>query len=300
MRIILYGYYGHGELCDDFLADATRKTVEKISGDVQWVSPGYDADLVVLGGGSLLGENAVIDELCALLRSTDIPFAIFGTGVRDTAPGPFVDTLKYLWQRARSISVRGETSRQRLRDWGLDVGKIQTLGDPIFLTEPLGLEKKGYIGGVVRPTPTSYPGHMKASLDYLSRRRKEPVRLFSFCDAQLDDVSNRQTGYESHSLDAAGTRRAIAESSFWYGNRLHAFCLALLEGTPAIGVEIEFQKVEDVCSTLSYPFWTLPRSDIKTVYDNLLAHWMNLYVQTEISRMGWNLTAQLTDIMRGV
>lgn len=281
-KVMLFGYYGVGELCDDFMATATKQTFEELSKrTIQWVSPGEPADLIILGGGSLLGDNLYLDQLCNILAHTDCPFAIFGTGVRDIETGAFLPRLQYLWDRAAFVSVRGETSWQRLHLWGIDTSKIQFLGDPIFLSSPLGLEKKGYIGGVIRPTPICPPARMKAAFDYLHAVRNQPVKLFSFCEPQLDGATNKASGYDSYVFDAVQTRKGIAEASFWFGNRLHAFCLALIEGVPAIGVEIEFRKVEDVCSTLNYPYFTYGGYPIEHTYYHLMQDWDTKYIQVQ-------------------
>lgn len=300
LKVVLYGYYGVGELCDDFMADATKKTFEELSDrPIEWVAPNVKPDLVVLGGGSLLGTNLYLEQFCNLVQHWDCPVAIFGTGARDVERGDFLPGLRYLWQRASSISVRGETSRKRLEQWGLDTSKIESLGDPIFLSEPSRLEKQGYIGGVIRPTPNTYPDWMKRSLTQISGLRLEPVKLFSFCEAQGDGASNKSAGCDSYVLDGRQTRQAIAKSSFWFGNRLHAFCLALIEGVPAIGVEVEFMKVEDVCSTLNYPFWIYPLQGAETAYMLLTSKqdYIHDATQLKIATIAQNLRSQAREIL---
>lgn len=304
LRIMLFGFYGVGEYCDDYMADAAKKTFEEVSArHIQWVSPKEPADLIILGGGSLLGTNTYFDELQSIIKRNDCPFAIFGTGVRDIEKGDFLPGLQELWRRAASISVRGETSRRRLYEWGLNIRKIGALGDPIFLTKPLLLESKNYIGGVVRPTFVEDSAWMKTVLDWLHTTRQQPVKLFSFCQQQHDDLGNQATGYESLVLDADATRRGIAESSFWFGNRLHAFCLALIEGIPAIGVEIEFQKVQDVCSTLSYPGFMkhidYPLSFHVRLHEILMNDWYETQwrLKGKIAEICHNLIGQAQEIL---
>lgn len=300
LRAMLYGFYGVGELCDDFMAIATKETFEEVSErKIQWVSPSEPADMIILGGGSLLGDNLVLDQFCRIIKDRECPFAIFGTGVRDIDKGNFLGSLQYLWDRAASISVRGETSRERLKRWGIDTGKIETLGDPIFLSKPVGLERKDYIGGVIRPTATSSPAWMKSAFDFFHATQNQPVKLFSFCEAQLDGVGNKSSGYENYVLDASQTRRAIAEASFWFGNRLHAFCLALVEGVPTIGVEIEFRKVEDVCSILAYPYWVYGGNPFEETYYRLLGSWDTTHkqVQEKITSIRHNLRSQAQHIL---
>lgn len=297
LRIILYGFYGVGELCDDFMAIATRETFEELSGrKIQWVSLGEPADLVVLGGGSLLG-SVPMEQLRAAIK--ECPFCIFGTGVRDTQKGGFLQSIEYLWGRAASISVRGETSRERLEQWGVDTGKIETLGDPIFLSKPSDAAREGYIGGVIRPINGCSGVWMSNVFEFLRNTRGQPVKLFSFCESQFDKFSNELSGYENYSLDARETRNAIARASFWFGNRLHAFCLALIESVPAIGVEIEFRKVEDVCSTLDYPYWVNAGTQFKQKYYRLVENWdtIDRRVQEKIATVRANLRSQVRYIL---
>jgi len=300
LKVMLYGFYGFGELCDDFMATAIRETFEELTDrKIQWVSPTEPADLIVLGGGSLLGSNLLLEQLCTIVKDRECPFCIFGTGVRDIEKGNFMRDLQYLWERAVSISVRGKTSTERLKHWGFDTGKIVTLGDPVFLSKPMGLEKQDYIGGVIRPTTASSATWMRNAFDFLRATRKQPVKLFSFCEAQLDRVSNELSGYENYALDAYQTRNAIARASFWFGNRLHAFCLALIESVPAIGIEIEFRKVEDVCSTLGYPYWVYAGNPFEEKYFQLVENWNTIdrQVQEKIATIRRNLRSQAQHIV---
>lgn len=301
LKLALYGYYGVGEYCDDYMADATKQTFEEVSEQrIEWVHHNdKDADMIILGGGSLLGENLYLDLLCALLKERDCPFAIFGTGVRDVDRGEFIPKLQYLFQRASSISVRGETSVERLKSWGIDTARIDTIGDPIFLSAPLELESKNYIGGVIRPTSHGYADWMRRSLGFLQTKLLLPVQLFSFCEAQHDGSANKFSGFDSYVLDAQQTRRGIAESAFWFGNRLHAFCLALIEGIPSIGVEIEFRKVEDVCSTIDYPYWLYPGQSVESMHRQLSERWNDNkdYWQKTILLTAYHLTCQAEEIL---
>ena len=301
IKIQLYGFYGVGELCDDFMAITTKNTFEEISErPIQWIPPGVPPDLIILGGGSLLG-SVPLYNLRAILEKTDCPFCIFGTGVRDTQKGPFLPDLQYLWNRASSIFVRGETSVDRLKQWGIDTAKIETLGDPIFLSDPSNIEKEGYIGGVIRPTICNGTW-MKNSFGFLHNTRNQPVKLFNFCEQQLDKFCNELTEYESYSLDVNQTWKGIAKSSFWFGNRLHAFCAALIGGVPTIGVEIEFKKIEDVCTTLDYPYWVYAGNSIETKYYQLIENWDNInkQLQDKIATIRNNLRNQIKHILEMV
>lgn len=140
---------------------------------------------------------------------------------------------------------------------------------------------------------------MSKAFDFLSTTRHQPVKLFSFCEAQFDKYSNELSGYENYSLDARETRNSIAKASFWFGNRLHAFCLALIESVPTIGVEIEFRKVEDICSTIDYPYWVYAGGQFEQKYYRLVENWNTIdsQVKERIATICGNLRSQVRYIL---
>jgi len=287
----IIGYYGQGELCDDLLLHLTKRTFDSL-GEIEWHSrDGGDLDLLILGGGSLLGVPHTV--LRRYLERSSCVFCIFGTGFRGINPNDSgLEDLIYLWERADMIAVRGKVSVERLDGLGLDVSKISVLGDPIFLMDGRRAEKE-YIGGVTRPHNVDLEW-MKQVFEFLRGEIGQEVRLFSFCDGQ-GDMIGEELGYttrsligESYSEDAVlrggpsfqsimeGSCAAVYRSSFWFGNRLHPFCVALVNSVPTIGVEIEFRKVEDVCSTLDYPYWTranAPLEELREMYYRLTSGW---------------------------
>ena len=75
------------------------------------------------------------------------------------------------------------------------------------------------------------------------------------------------------SMGFEDTYNCICRSSFWFGNRLHPFCVALINGVPAMAVEVEFGKVADVCSTIGYPHWVNPNDNLREAYVRLMSDW---------------------------
>jgi len=311
MRGDVLGYYGCGELCDDLLLHLIKKTFDSL-GEIEWhPKDGGGLDLLILGGGSLLGlPNAFLKEY---LERSSCVFCIFGAGFRGINPNDSgLDDLRFLWERADLIAVRGRVSVERLDGLGFDVSKISALGDPIFLMDGKSAGEE-CVGGVTRPYNVDL-GWMKQIFEFLRREIGQEVRLFSFCDGQGDligeELSYRTQSFidESYSKDAVlrgdhsfqsimeSSCAAVYRSSFWFGNRLHPFCVALINSIPTIGVEIEFRKVEDVCSTLDYSYWiraNAPLEEFKEMYYKLTSNWkkVNEGVQKRIAGIKEDLRA---------
>jgi len=264
MKIGLVGFYGFNAYSDEFLAKAIQDEFNRHA-EIKWqILPlGHgsykDLDLVILGGGSLLGHP--FSELQNYLKSSETPFVIFGTGVRE-----FQDMggLRYLWDRASLIAVRGAVSLERLDEAGFNTSKISVCGDPIFLFEDEQLDKNPVMGGVFRPHRNVDSAWLDHAFDTIQELRGEPPMLIQFSSAQGDK------GFP-FTLEEA--YYGICKSSFWFGNRLHPFCIALINNIPAIAVEMEFRKVEDVCSTIEYPHWVKSGDNIIEVYGHLMQNW---------------------------
>ena len=310
MRAEIIGFFGAGELCDDLCLHMIRETFNSLCDDIKW-HPRDDKglDLLILGGGSLLGGS--LSLLKNGLEKSSCVFCIFGTGFRETNLKAFtrsgLENMKYTWNRADIIAVRGKTSVERLDKLGFDVSKISALGDPVFLLEGKKAEKE-YVGGVIRPQPYNLNHElMKQRFEFLRSEIGQKVRLFSFCDHQ-GDMIGEELGFRTQSLLENYSEKALIRgdpsfrkvmedscaavyrSSFWLGNRLHPFCVALINSVPTIGVEIEFRKVEDVCSTLNYPYWIradAPIEEFKEMYYKLTDNWekVNEDVQKKITEI---------------
>lgn len=186
MRIGLVGFYGYNAYSDDLIALAIKEAFnERI--DIDWrILPlgGGDyggLDLVVLGGGSLLGLQ--LSNLVTGLQRTSTPFVIFGPGFRSNE-NPV--SLQYLWDRAAFIGVRGEISVEGLQAAGLDASKIGFLGDPIFLLRNRKLSSDGCVRGVIRPHAGIDCGWMHEFLEWIASERGKSMQLLGFSASQRD------------------------------------------------------------------------------------------------------------------
>lgn len=279
LNIGLYGYYNSGEFCDDYLEMAIKRTLNKIAGEygigLIYNDKKLSPDGVILGGGSIIG----IEYNFGNVINTKVPFYIFGSGFRGINSNR-IELFQNLWNRASLIALRGEVSKHKLEKLGFDTSKVDILGDPIFLCEnhlknnENSENRKSFIGGVFRPYFTR-DDTIKKIYEYLSKIRCEDVKLFTFAKSQGDDIGGRRIGFNTiDNLGAIQTYREMRNASFWFGNRLHPFCIALIHGIPTIGLDIEFDKVEDVCSSIDYPYYikneNLYLDSFRKMYVNLM------------------------------
>lgn len=269
MNIGLIGYYGYEAYSDEFILKAIQNAFNE-EADIKWSiiqigNPVYpkNLDLIIIGGGSLLG--APFHGLKTYLETREIPLVIFGTGVRELKDETMGE-LQYLWNKASLIGVRGATSVERLEKRGFDTSKISLYGDPIFLLKNEHQNKDNYIKGVIRPSPTTQNNitWMKDSFNILCKKTQRDSRIIPFSLPQGD---------HGVKLGLEQTYQEVCSASFWFGNRLHPFCIALINDIPSIAVEIEFRKVEDVCSTINYPYWIKLGDNVVEIYDVLIRNW---------------------------
>ena len=270
MNIMLVGFYEENAYSDDFLGKAVRDAFNVESGDtitwrtVNFMSPlmmDFDADLVIMGGGSLLGVPMPVLE--RYLKRDDTPFIVLGTGVRFSNGMP-IKNSKYLLDRSSLLSVRGLLSLKEVNTLGDYSDKIRPCGDPIFLLNDEHQEKDAFLKGVLRPRSSYDNIWMEKCFLGLSSKMNLPIQLIPMSQNQgdLGEVLGFNETYDE-----------VCRASFWFGNRLHPFCVALINNIPAIAVEIEFNKVEDACSIIKYPYWVHPGDDIYKTCDLLAQNW---------------------------
>lgn len=291
MKIGIYGHYGHGEFCDDYIEMAIKNTFDNITETKnEWVrlpSNDYNLDLILLGGGSILG----VDYDYNILKKTNIPFYIFGSGFRDSENS---FNVQYLLDRSSGAFVRGKVSKQKLESLNIDTSKIVGFGDPIFLCRKKTVVSKNFIGGVFRPYITDKK-IMGQIFGYLKTERKQNIKLFSFSKPQTDHLGASSIGYKTVDADVIQTYNEMIKSSFWFGNRLHPFSIALIYDIPTIGLDIEFDKVEDLCSSIHYNYYIknedLNIDTFRCMYNNVIKNHevIDKNVQTEISIVRNNL-----------
>lgn len=156
-KILYLGWIGYGNIGDDLLFDVFRKMVSDISPDivVNYYCPFTnkninlkDYDLVVLGGGSLLGKHTESSTSPFVLYSLKvaqegIPLAIWGSGI-DVRTREYADNFlnsyigkkkdatlssnpyyKTLIDYSKATGVRGNLTK-----YIINMDKVKIIGDP--------------------------------------------------------------------------------------------------------------------------------------------------------------------------
>jgi len=291
MRIGLIGFFNAGAYSDDLIEHVTKKLLSELNDDIIFDStllnvcingtaPVYlnSFDLIIHAGGSLLGKctHFPVRDIVSWKDTVKTPLAIFGPGYRlepDKEPLNSVrrHRLQTLFDRAEVISVRGHTTIKYIKMNGIDVSKVDSVGDPVmacgrwFKTDPK------YIMGNVRNIDDEEIKHssnakvhkvMAEIYDWLIEHYGLPLKLVSFhhntsedndVDGALAVKKLMEYGedvdiiYHSSFSDAVNS---MINAVFWFGQRLHPTIFAAVHGIPFVGVEYQFDKMLDWAGTV--------------------------------------------------
>lgn len=297
IKIGLYGYFHKNAYCDDLIMQCTEKllkaqTTEEIQFEEQIGNNLNEErlnsfDLIIICGGSSLanGTPAIFAD-----DRIKVPLCIFGTGYRKEDGGlseTACNNLNRIFKKAAVISVRGHRTLHWLTKYGIDCSNVIGLGDPVFAFSPTDYgigstdDHIDCIGGNIRTNVIqSYhnPDTEKFLVDIyniLKRKYNKRIKLFSFsyADGDNDLEAAKRWGYKIGYMDLKETVKELAKCSFWIGQRLHPFVVSLCVGIKAIGIEYQFEKMWDCCSTINYPYWlwsTATKKDFVEMYEKLV------------------------------
>lgn len=277
-NIRLIGWHGFGASGDDLLGICVKQVLTSAAQDlgipIEFTnSP--DADLIVVGGGTLLGYDSM--NIFELAKGSNAPLVFFGGGFRREQrrlypmyQKRFVELMK----RASLKGVRGYISKQLFIHNGIT--DVEVIGDPglLFdatLVEPLKGDFK--IGVVVRNMgktgESQYVTNEKMQeiiaqvCDFLAARHNAAFYFF-------DLAKNR------HDSDAEGARNTIAkmkrssavkEIVYMHGDplidfsyigqmdylvsqRLHPTLIAWLQKKPCVAFDYQFMKNADFMNSI--------------------------------------------------
>lgn len=291
MKIGLIGYFNAGAYSDDLIEYTTKRVLSSIRPNIEFDSsllsrcaggtdPEYlnSFDVIVHAGGSLLGKctHYPIRDIADWTDRVKTPIAIFGTGYRyepDKEPlnAEMKQRLQLLFSRAEVISLRGHRTVFYLKQNGIDVSKIHSLGDPVMACD-IKLERNPhYIMGNVRNMPVNEVQHsttenvqrlMAEIYDWLIDHWGVHLKLVSF--RHNIDYDNDLKGAEQvkHKMKHGDKVHIVSsnnfidafeqmrESAFWFGQRFHPSVFAGIQGIPFVGVEYQFDKMLDWISTV--------------------------------------------------
>lgn len=291
MKIGLIGYFGVGAYSDDLIEYVTKQLFLEINPDITFDStiilrgplgsdPAYlnRFDLLVHCGGSFLGKCTYfpIRNMDEWYDKVETPLAIFGAGYRyepDKEPlnPDQKKRLNLLFAKSEVTTLRGHRTMHHLKQNGIDVSKVSSLGDPVMACPiKLNISPKIIVGNVrnmpeieiQHASTTNVHVFMASVYDWLIEYYHKPLMLISFRHNIAED--NDCTGAEKTRklmrnkamvtikrpdgfLEAVNL---MSETCFWFGQRLHPTMFAAIQGMPFVGVEYQFGKLLDWYSTV--------------------------------------------------
>lgn len=303
-KILLLGWYGYNAIGDDIMAEVTKhlffEEAEKRSIKLQFVplsilkdfkyrmihSYLFKNDLIVIGGGSILGFDTMnlymtlfgFDRLNLhkISRNRKTPLVIFGGGFRrekEKLPEKDRIHMKKLFDKAILKGVRGPVSQQLFVSKGI-VNEVEVIGDPALSFYPTHLDNKlnsdFTVGMDVRFMKTGEPQYIKneeiyaifAKLaDYFVEEGAQ-IYFFSFTENEHDsdtEAAKKVIKMMKHknnpklipfSNNALKMCSLIRKFDYLISQRLHPCILGWVQKVPNIGFEYQFLKTTDFMNSI--------------------------------------------------
>ena len=321
-KICLIGWYGKGGVGDDIIADCIKRaSIAKASEkgiDIEFVKKIDESDLILIGGGSLLGFDCL--NLGKKLKKVNKPIVILGAGYRREKRAldeKNAYVFKKIISRASLVGVRGYVSKQMLlQNRIINNEEVEVIGDPAFLFDPISgkdFGEKFRIGMVVRNANRLEPQYVNNKLihkkfaelgDYLVRRFKAKLYFFSFIENIFESdtkgarktlkmmTSSRQAEIMNRIADPRKLGSMMGEMNLVVSQRLHPCLLAWLQGVPSIGFDYQFNKTIDVMNSIGMDEFVIRTDELslnsyKKKLDRLIEDREIIISQAKISIKYW-------------
>lgn len=241
-------------------------------------------NLLVLCGGSLLGKCTFqpVNTIAQWHRQVKTPIAIFGTGYRyerlyDPLPPVMRERMTILFERAYPIMLRGKRSVQHCERNGIPTKNVTCLGEPIIGAGYKVATRRKVLGGNVRNMPleeaqytdnSSVQKQLSQIYDWLIEETNLPLELLSFREVEGDSdlegclkVARMMKHGASVSIIHDGGIGGVLQymnHTFWFGARCHPAVYCAEVGTPFVGYECQFNKMEDFLSVHDSKLYMTP------------------------------------------
>jgi polysaccharide pyruvyl transferase WcaK-like protein len=240
------------------------------------------ADIVVSAPGGFLHDFYPIEDR---LRGFEValalgkPLLLLGQSVGPFWKGQSLRRIPEVLNRAAAICIRDQTSREHLLQAGVNPARIRFTGDAAFLWRRLAPELFQPKDGLIKKVALSFrawpPGDTVAVEQTIAKAERLCRFLLDRLEGELVFLSTCQgiPGYVDDSeiavriverlprelrdccqihrgrLDPRALIRAFGACDAFIGMRLHGCLLAMLGGTPAMGLGYE-QKTHDIFQQL--------------------------------------------------
>lgn len=237
---------------------------ELLAPEIELVGMEEEADLALLGGGTLINQSEwLIDSFAAALDRCG-QGAVLGTGVGDPRFwGNHFDRWNALLGRCLRVGVRGPRSQKLLRENGFRDARL--VGDPYLVLDP-PLRRDPVPGRITvnlgSTNDALWGGRDSDLLDFLAALCLQLgqadchfrwVSVWSHDLPLLEELRRRAAPDSPSVIDARNdTLRAfaaIAGSELFIGEKLHANAMAAVAGVPFLALEYQ-PKVADFAESL--------------------------------------------------
>lgn len=292
MKIGLIGFFGVDAFSDDMINYATQQIFKSFNPSLEFDSQAMwrcskggrtdvnylnSFDLLILGGGSLLGKCTFfpVCDIQTWARKLTTPLCIFGTAYRyEPSEEPLSEERKQrlmtLFETSEVTMLRGQQSTFHCAENGI-YPHLETYGDPLIgadFKKPDGL--RNIIGGNVRNMPPNeiqdtgndfVQEEMARIYDWLIKEKNLSVELYSFRnkleDSDIEGAKKTMAHMKYKNrvsirfFNSAIHAFEVIDTSFWCGQRLHPSIYAAVIGVPFVGVDTQFQKMWDFMTSIN-------------------------------------------------
>jgi len=320
-RIRLLGWHGNRAAGDDLLGGCVQQVFDQAAQDLglelEFVATD-DTDLVVIGGGTLLGP--AVPAIADAFAGPRVPLVIFGTGFRSATSlldDAQAANFRSLMQRASLCGVRGYLSQHHCVVNG--VAEVEVIGDPGLAFQPVE---------VVPPSDELSVGVMVRAMgktgepQYLENERIFDI-VADLADHFLDDLGATlyffSLAENIHDSDREGADAVIERMSFArddrvrflatgedpieafskvasmdyvISQRLHPTVIAWQQGKPCVAFDYQFHKTADFMGSIGMDEYVLRTDEYSkglylAKYDRLMEERSNLAEQARRAVVYW-------------
>lgn len=277
-RLCLLGWYGKGAHGDDIIEITTKKLFEDVARikhlSLEWVTDSNKADLVIIGGGSILGVDSM--HLYERLKNIGVPLVFFGGGFRREKRDiglEYIRGMKELFKKAVLKGVRGYLTQQFFVQIGIE--DTEVIGDPSITFQPVKVEqlpRKFKVAVSVRSMgKTGEPQYVANEInfrniaticDFLVEKYQAQLYFFTFTENVHDsdsegikEVISRMRYKDGHTLIPFETNTEelfslLGQMDYIVSQRLHPTILGWIQSVPHVAFEYQFGKTADFMQSI--------------------------------------------------
>lgn len=277
-RIKLIGWHGYGATGDDLLELCVKQVLAAAARErgvpLEFIRSGY-ADLIVVGGGTLLGFDSM--DIYGHVMQSRSPLVFFGGGFRREQRSLHPShQQRFLELANRSVlkGVRGYGSQQLLIQ--NSIFGFEVIGDPAFQFHPVPTETlsgKFKVGVAVRSMGKTGEqqyvsndemfGIIANICDYLIEQHNAELFFMDFAENSQDSdregaqqtIARMQYGAQVKAIlpierDPVQAFSRIGELDYVVSQRLHPTLIAWLLRIPCVALDYQFLKVADFMGSI--------------------------------------------------